>query len=506
MARSVCGGANDALPDPGGKHFKQLPTWDEVVSESVRLYLAEPEVVRSSPGIKRWAETPEELAVARSRHRELMKGAGSVGGTAGSLPPRPQAGGWVAGTPSLSSSDTPPGNTGIESIQGPVTGRAGVDGLSASVWGTENANFRAASHDIAVIKALLQTGHRTLPCRIGGEIFYPERQGLSRGPRFAHVAIRDGIKYFLHAEWPDSRIRSHVAFCEISALKLARVGPWAAWNEAAATFRLLGIVVTDSCVSRIDMRCDVAGAPLPTFAGFFAERRYVSRFKKGHTFIPWDPAEVETIYIGTRGYLLLRIYRKILQLQQLPAAEGHAKYELLLEEWDGNVDPDLVRIEWEIPRVYLKQFEGVRSVESVLQHLPAIIDRLNTDTIRLTTEVNKRDHHQSELITDPMWEQLNTVFADALRWPAPRLDRASPRPADLAVVIEQFMHRGTSIAAVRREPINSASDLVRVLTDELRKVINETHVEKVAEKRAKLSASGAATVLGVKQFVQPKGI
>ena len=437
-------------------------------------------------------------------------------------PERPSASGEAAADATLS--PAPKGNTGIQTSIYPPMGLVGVDSLVVTVEGEKKENFDGWSSRIAAAVELRRRGDDLPYIQMLGASLFPRGRGFSCGVAWLdHVLDGEGVVYGLRANWPthlvsvgdrlekqdlplvgQGRIAAKV---EIGSTPLLRFGVQGAWQQALRVLEELGIAVVDSCVSRIDVRADLINVPVVEFAHALSERRFVTRFKKGYSLIPSDPEETETCYLGRRGYLTLRIYDKLAQLRQLPEVEGNVKWELLMGEVVGSAPVDsLTRVEWEMCREFLSQFNNCRSVEGVLANLPLILDRLNFDTFRLTVEPNRGDGNQSELTLSPLWDRVTQMFTGYTGDPVGKLDRPMKRPVETSRVMKQLLHRATSIAAVQAVAIETRHDLLRVLVPLLQMEIDESHVTAVHQKRLKLVKSGLSHTLGLDEFIQPPDV
>ena len=105
------------------------------------------------------------------------------------------------------------------------------------------------------------------------------------------------------------RAGQFAAKVEIGLTRLLRSGVNDAWQDAVTVLEELGIAMSPvACRGSTCARTDTRAGCRVSLVHYLAERRYVTRFKKGYTLIPSDPTETETCYLGRRGYLTLRIY------------------------------------------------------------------------------------------------------------------------------------------------------------------------------------------------------
>ncbi len=391
------------------------------------------------------------------------------------------------------------GNTGIQTSNTlPWQVSGGVDYLEVTCWGHYESVYGEFDRllDEAWQNAASGKGKRSVP--VLGATLVVREKGFRWGRTFFHyVCEYDGITYALRRA---SSGGEYVAKVQISSLKLMRDGHWAAWNQAVATLKALGVVVGRTHVTRIDLCLDLPGIDVTPFVEAIMGGCYVGRATATQF---WKKADGQWngVGVGSRknDSVYFRVYDKIDELKNNAKDAELKRYVLIERRW--GVEPEkAARAEFQVGGGWLKKkWSECSTVEEVFGKLGAIMEYLTTTFFRITeTEVDRENNNQSKAATSSLWsETVVNGFKSWIDQEAVELIRAEKKPVDRSKAGKRLVSAALSVAALTPGAVRNTQSLMQHTVNALARWLPENESEwldKLQRKIDDYEASGATNV------------
>ena len=182
---------------------------------------------------------------------------------------------------------------------------------------------------------------------------------------------------------------------------------------------------------------------------------------------------------GTR----LNIYDKVAELKH----KSNELYTLAMIErrWGGTMPEAAARVEYQLHREFLQQFEGMNSAAAVILKLPDIVERLvqteQRPFFKLTDAVPDREgRHQDRAEILPEWAAIIQMFREGVGKPTGPLKRLDRGLIDAKRAVMSAIGYITSAAAQLEIVVEGSQDVLFALEELMRR--NDISDELIAQK------------------------
>jgi hypothetical protein len=292
---------------------------------------------------------------------------------------------------------------------------------------------------------------------MGGTLLVSPRGHKWGNTWFPVVCEHDGIKYSLGK--PGQSDKCSVAKVEISSLKLGLSGLQAAYDQAREMLNVLGLDVSMESLHKIDVCLDQPDVDVAEYCESLRARHVISRIRSKTTFTYNADGSYQGCATGNRKGCRIIMYDKPQEMRDNESDETAIKRQFLIENRYGGVLPDkAARIEFSMRGVWLRGlFDGMDSVQAVIDNLPAIMDYVVQKHFRIVDgSVDRENNNQKYAKLSPLWQSVCDGFS-AMLGPGWQLIKASKKvKADADKIIQKANAACKRVIALA--PANSLQD------------------------------------------------
>jgi|GEM_PF-1807802 len=238
------------------------------------------------------------------------------------------------------------------------------------------------------------------------------------------------------------------------------IGAMKCRQQAEQMIEELGGYSTDRWIRRIDVCLDLPDVDLCEWMlPAFLDQRFLSSASRWN---PWDGRQgCSGFTVGNMKSLTLNVYDKL--RSTLKQSEA---YQLGMRQnrWGGCVPKSATRIEYQIRKMWMDQFQISQSKE-VFQSLPAILHRLTEPEKRpffvmTTSKIDRVNKHQSRAERHPDWMKVVGTFRTLIGTPTEPLRKIERGQLTCLKAGQMALGYLTSFAAQTGRLIETASDLL----------------------------------------------
>ncbi|MDD2324796.1 MAG: hypothetical protein PHW63_02120 [Alphaproteobacteria bacterium] len=228
---------------------------------------------------------------------------------------------------------------------------------------------------------------------------------------------------------PSSQKTLPFASVQISSEYLTAVGSLAAMEELRGILSELGLVDSEK-VSRADLFVDFT---TDFDFSYLQSNDFITNCKSFHRFE--EKPNFSGVSMGMGGLIGFRLYNKTLEMKLRPR-----DYLFAIWEAAGRIeDQDVWRAEFEIKRDALKHMHlgeriegtkpsGINTVAQLVQSQSGLWEYLTQEWLRMVVP-NPNDAHRERWETHPLWQDIQSAFAELPHFPIERQSFDFSRPA-----------------------------------------------------------------------------
>jgi len=320
-------------------------------------------------------------------------------------------------TPAAGSSVAAPGITATQSSH-EVDGRrfwGGCDKLEFTTYGGfgENYSDLCLKFEEGRLSASVGQGSSLVEI-LGAALRMAERGHRWGNTVFQWVGEYNGIKYsFGRAGQSD---KCAVAKVEVSSLALMMRGHQACFDEAMMVLGNAGVLVERTNLYRIDFCLDVAGQATHEYGEALRRGEVISRVKSEPDLKYGRDGRCFYAATGNRKGVRVKFYDKVRELNDKPGWESELKRAVLVQTRWGSLPAEALRCEFEVRGAWLKdRFDGMESVQEVLNKLPSVMEYLVQNYFRIVDgQVDRENKNQQRVEMAPIWKRLVNGFTAVL--------------------------------------------------------------------------------------------
>ena len=374
---------------------------------------------------------------------------------------------------------------------GPNRHSGGIDTLEVSIYGNHTPLSLKNLYRLEQAKQAAQDNKTKLDSTISLEagILLIDGAGAGKGSSYLDYRGRiNGIQIAISAKTEKSE--SHrIAGVVIGSLELTYFGHDKIWQEVCAILRELGIKVTRTVVSRVDLCVDIPNVATEEFTKQFLNNQRVCRARDWSQHGNGD----DSTGFDIGKDIHLRVYDKLTQIYK---DQEYAKLSALIEKKWGCLPEQVTRVEFQIRRDSLQRLWSIHTVEELFAALATLSQYLPTEWFRLVDKVDRENGNQSRAKPSIIWNQVIEAFAVWPKVPVVQLKRKEKPVPNLEALALQGIGVLTSAASQNPDPIRSLDELLSFIKKLIQRYAPDWQT-KYADKLLEYEASGKARYYGV---------
>lgn len=315
------------------------------------------------------------------------------------------------GAPGVSSSNTPPQSSKIDTNQASQW-VAAEDWFEWSLYVDWGTNWPKLSRRLSTAKeyaAIADCPKDKCSIPYWGGCAVVDRMGARLGHKksglyFAYKLQTEFLTIMIaereepHKTKPSVIMRASGEACLLEGAK-------SCYEEGKEFIKEMGGCIIRNKLSRVDACMDMPSEIITPFDLAYFEERYICRARSHGRYASGGI----TVQFG-KYPLMLRIYDK--KAEVMKKNNPTQMLGMLINRWDGEIPESSIRVEFELGREFLKK-KGVDSVEDYHRKRAALLSYLTHDWMRFTQDqVDRENKNQSKARTLPIWEKIREAFLD----------------------------------------------------------------------------------------------